>query len=109
MKIKKNEKVDFQAVAKDPGEAKPLSEIVEQSFLTHSGINFSEAPVLSLTKDFGLVSMNNETNKVDFVFNQSDVQFSIGIIKQCPGFTVTPRKCLHRLHLFLKCDFCVAK
>jgi type I restriction enzyme M protein len=35
--------------------AKPLSEVLDQSLLTHADIKFDKAPVLSLTKDFGLV------------------------------------------------------
>jgi len=48
--------LDIELVGKITGwTIKPLSEVVEQSYLTHVDINFDRAPVLSLTKDFGLV------------------------------------------------------
>lgn len=55
---KENLKVesDIELAGKITGwTAKPLSEVIDQSHLTHAEINFDRAPVLSLTKDFGLV------------------------------------------------------
>ena len=55
---KENLKVesDIELAGKISGwSAKPLSEELDQSVLTHADIKFDKAPVLSLTKDFGLV------------------------------------------------------